>query len=210
MVYTICTLLLAIALLLGSCAAKSAGTGREDRTGFLFDACKNSCGGCTNQQSCTNGGLFGNRGCCWSTSTLTCLAPGLLLGSDVLNCGACNRVCSTNNIPLPLCSAGQCTGVCRPGFGDCDNNKWLNGCETNIRNSPVHCGRCGNPCVFPNSVPRCTNGICSIGSCRPGFGNCDARQANGCETNIRTNVRNCGACGTVCNPAQTCQNGRCI
>jgi hypothetical protein len=106
-----------------------SGTGREDRTGFLFDACKNSCGGCTNQQSCTNGGLFGNRGCCWSTSTLTCLAPGLLLGSDVLNCGACNRVCSTNNIPLPLCSAGQCTGVCRPGFGDCDNNKWLNGCE---------------------------------------------------------------------------------
>jgi hypothetical protein len=40
-------------------------------------------------------------------------------------------------------------------------------------------------------------GICTP-SCAPGHANCDKDSKNGCELDIRSDVANCGACGTVC------------
>src|SRR5262249_9846690 len=47
----------------------------------------------------------------------------------------------------------------------------------------------------------------------PGFDNCDANSANGCEANLNTDVTNCGTCGNACpsGPHSTanCNNGTC-
>jgi len=46
----------------------------------------------------------------------------------------------------------------------------------------------------------CTGGNCGIASCWANYGDCDGLVANGCETDLRTSVTNCGACGNVCPP----------
>lgn len=78
--------------------------------------------------------------------------------------------------------------------------------------SAAHCGACGRACAVPNATPRCTAGVCGIGSCATGFADCDRGAANGCEVNANTDVGNCGACGTRCsfpNGAAACIGGRC-
>lgn len=51
-------------------------------------------------------------------------------------------------------------------------------------------------------------------ACPSGFENCDANNANGCETNIASDVNNCGDCDYVCldppNGTAGCQDGNCI
>ncbi len=77
---------------------------------------------------------------------------------------------------------------------------------TDIRN----CGACGRACPsVANGTPVCTAGICSF-ACLSGWANCDGNRANGCETNLTTDIRNCGTCGTVCPVGQACSNGRCV
>ena len=41
-------------------------------------------------------------------------------------------------------------------------------------------------------------GVCALGACDGSYGNCDGNPANGCETDLRTTVTSCGACGRAC------------
>lgn len=148
--------------------------------------------------SCTTDG-----GC--ETNTMT----------DERNCGRCGMVCRdpggvTANTVFG-CHDGQCTRACVGGFGNCDSNP-DNGCETNIRTHAAHCGRCGAACSLANATPVCRDGVCAIGTCNPGFDHCDTNVANGCETDIRTNLMNCGSCGRSCmlaNATARCVGGMC-
>lgn len=73
------------------------------------------------------------------------------------------------------------------------------------------------PCNVPNATPHCDqNGVCAIASCNVGFDNCDKGQFNenatGCETNIQSDIENCGACGSDCTvngPNWQCVFGTC-
>jgi hypothetical protein len=47
--------------------------------------------------------------------------------------------------------------VCTAGWGNCDGNAKLNGCETNVYTSSSNCGTCGNVCA--------TGSYCSTGTC---------------------------------------------
>jgi hypothetical protein len=78
------------------------------------------------------------------------------LNNDADNCGGCRVVCSPNNIPARQCSAGSCTGMCAPGFADCNNNRQTDGCETSLTTTQ-NCGACGNAC---NPGQLCVNGAC--------------------------------------------------
>ena len=51
---------------------------------------------------------------------------------------------------------------------------------------------------------------CSAAGCQcaPGFGNCDAREENGCETDVAGNPLHCGGCGYECLTG-TCDEGTC-
>jgi len=131
--------------------------------------------------------------------------------TDPNNCGTCGTVCSFANA-TGTCASGVCqVGSCNAGFANCDGNG-ANGCEINTATSVNNCGACGNVCSFANATATCAGGACSIGSCNPGFANCDGNSANGCEINTATSVNNCGACGNVCtfaNGSGGCFSGTC-
>src|SRR5436189_117334 len=61
-----------------------------------------------------------------------------------------------------------------------------------------NCGACGMSCMTPNAGAACVNGQCTAGMCRAGWGDCNNSPADGCETNLRTDVKNCSACGMTC------------
>ena len=120
----------------------------------------------------------------------------IFLPTNVLNCGACNHVCSAPANGKPVCSNNTCDFNCLPGFhrvGDL--------CE---RNSVVEC--CGDACVSctsgVNSTAVCTwsdagsDFVCGC-ECTGGWGNCDSACYNGCETPLDT-VVNCGECRNEC------------
>ena len=135
-------------------------------------------------------------------------------GADASNCGACNKVCSPNNMAAVTCSGGVCNGACAAGFADCDGNKQTNGCEKNITADTANCGGCGKVCSANNVSPvTCSSGVCS-GSCVGAFLDCDNnKQTNGCEVNPATDANNCSGCGVVCSNShmatRTCSAGVC-
>jgi len=52
-------------------------------------------------------------------------------------------------------------------------------------------------------------GVCGLGTCNAGFGDCNGMPADGCEVNLATNNANCGACGNVCTGGNVCKQGTC-
>jgi len=58
------------------------------------------------------------------------------------------------------------------------------------------------------------NGVCGVGACATGFGDCNGRGDDGCEARLNDDPANCGACANACpTPANataaTCAAGRC-
>ncbi len=52
---------------------------------------------------------------------------------------------------------------------------------TDLMLDPGNCGKCGVSCVIPHATPGCAAGVCAVGSCDPGWVDCDADVQNGCE-----------------------------
>jgi hypothetical protein len=179
------------------------------------------CGGCNMACSTNNITPLCAAGVCSGPCTggfLDCnnnkLSDGCEIdpANDVLNCGGCRTACSMNNITA-ACVAGSCeSGVCLSGFDDCNTNKRLDGCETNILTDPANCGGCGTKCVAANSAGACTGGVC-VCACNPGFADCnlDHCTTDGCEVNLLTDNANCGTCGNACTvPSTSCRLGACV
>lgn len=88
--------------------------------------------------------------------------------ADTLNsansCGGCGLTC-----PLPgpnqlsSCKKGLCEVACAEGFGDCNGDP-TDGCETDLRVHPQHCGACGVACDLALGQP-CIEGKCLVGPC---------------------------------------------
>lgn len=131
--------------------------------------------------------------------------------TDPTQCGDDCKPCVTPNA-TPACTGGVCVvAQCNPGFANCNTNA-ADGCEINTKNDPLNCGTCGNVCMIANGTPACNNGTCAVGTCNPGWADCDGDVTNGCETNTGADVNNCGVCGKVCNlPNATaaCTGGIC-
>ncbi|MEZ4405981.1 MAG: hypothetical protein R3A52_05850 [Polyangiales bacterium] len=128
--------------------------------------------------------------------------------TSLLHCGACRAACEVAN-GTGACAAGACTvSACNEGFGDC-NGAVADGCETDTRVTPAHCGACGTACAIPaNASPVCAASTCGLGACDAGFADCDMNPANGCEVDTRTTLANCGACGAACAPSNA--TGACV
>ncbi|MBI3202542.1 MAG: hypothetical protein HYZ29_13460 [Myxococcales bacterium] len=142
------------------------------------------------------------------------------LTGDKNHCGDCATDCVASKGPGWICSAGVCeVNECCPTGAtscltrrDCDGNK-ANGCEVDVATDVGNCKTCGNGCDLANAQEACSQEVCVVTTCVSGFANCDANDANGCETNINSgNKLNCGACGKACNEnhaSATCQGGSC-
>jgi hypothetical protein len=154
--------------------------------------------GCNGSRACPAG-----QSCCGGA----CVDPQ----SSTAHCGACGTVCTAANA-TPACLNGTCgVGRCDPGFASCDGDG-ANGCEANTLRDTTNCGGCGQRCApRANSVATCEAGRCAW-ACEPGFADCDADPANGCEAQLATSDVHCGACGRRCelpNAGARCAGGVC-
>ncbi|MEZ4394775.1 MAG: hypothetical protein R3A48_27180 [Polyangiales bacterium] len=179
--------------------------------------CANACSFANASATCSNGRCalgtcnsgFGN---CDGIAENGCETN---LNTSVGNCRTCGNVCTTTTPGLvPVCTAGTCgtaLGTCPAGTADC-NAMAGDGCEVNTSTSLANCGACGQACSRANAAQTCTGGVCVLGACNTGFGNCDGDAVNGCETNTRTSITHCGGCGRPCffaNATATCTNSVC-
>ena len=134
----------------------------------------------------------------------TCPSSAFLCDVNLLadrnNCGECGRRCPVINGTEFECVEGSCQMKCglNPRRADCDGVV-DNGCETMLH-SDQNCGGCGiactdpdKPCVEKPSGPSCG---CSLGQlyCY------DAFFGKKSCVDPKSNDKNCGACGTICNP----------
>jgi hypothetical protein len=121
--------------------------------------------------------------------------------SDINNCGFCGVVCNGGgpHTTGAACVNGMCALACVNGYADCDKMS-NDGCEAVVQNDINNCGGCGVPCTKGANVASvtCTNAMCGIGSCNPGFNDCDMQYADGCEANFTNDPNNCGGCGMKC------------
>ncbi|MBL8916930.1 MAG: hypothetical protein JNM17_39870 [Archangium sp.] len=144
--------------------------------------------------------------------------------NTLAHCGGCNQACAPANA-TPRCNAGMCQiQSCNANYQNC-NGTQSDGCEVNTTNNISHCGACNSPCNLPNAVPICSNSLCTIGACLPGFINLNNTALDGCEYqctvtnngveacdgadndcdgtvdegfNLSTDINNCGMCGRAC------------
>ncbi len=153
--------------------------------GQCVDACAAIGAPCQANQTCCDvgGGVFA----CRSTST------------DMLNCGACGRACSSTG--ANACLNGQC--ACGSG-AECSGGRTCcsNSCK-DTTSDVYNCGSCGNACGVGLT---CSGGQCMCGGTACGFG--ESCCGNYCA-NLVTDTSNCGECGNNCGTGNGCSNGDC-
>ncbi|AKU95529.1 Tryptophan synthase alpha chain [Labilithrix luteola] len=134
--------------------------------------------------------------------------------SDPKNCGGCGVECGAEEYCMVVDQRPTC--VC-PCGASCFN----------LSDDIDNCGACGFACpgdprsakmaATPNGDPDpahgrpvCVTGICDY-KCSANWGDCDSNIDNGCETDLRRDPHNCGACGVRCEgvEGQACIDGKC-
>lgn len=129
------------------------------------------------------------------------------LRASAAHCGSCGSACAARPSATAVCVDGACGFTCSTGAADCDGDA-TNGCEATLATNAAHCGACGRACSVANATAACVGGMCAVGACASGFGDCDGDAANGCERGLTTDAANCGACGRVCSPTNA--TGACV
>ena len=214
----------------GACTVDACQPPFEDCDGDPKNGCEtntssdpNSCAGCGKVCPAVNGAPY----CAGSVCQITC-AEGFAdcdgdrgngcetnTTKDVTNCGGCGKVCDGKN-GTPWCKDGNC-GIsnCPAGLGDCNGDP-ADGCEVDLTRDAGNCKTCGTACVVASGIGACVASACKIDSCALGHADCDPAApggyTNGCETNVETDLVNCGKCGQACsitNATAKCDVGSC-
>lgn len=92
-------------------------------------------------------------------------------------------------------------------------------CGTDLSRDANNCGACGNKCLAYKPIhmtSRCVESACALECYNEAtfFGstdwrNCNGRVDDGCEVEVTSDPKNCGACGNACTPGTACINGKC-
>ncbi len=129
----------------------------------------------------------------------------VFLLNDPDNCGACGAHCSASNMATRTCAGFVCNGTCQSGFGDCNNDKQLDGCETSLVSDSHNCGSCGHVCATDQT---CNNGVCSGGTqtCTDGTP-CSTGMPGACAQGVTVCVGGVATCvGSVQPVPEICGN----
>jgi hypothetical protein len=185
--------------------------------------------------TCTEG--YCQNGSC-STRSYADFCEGIQAAQFTLSGSTCVRVanayCATTDSDNG--NNKSIAGICRERYGDCSGGKCPfvisreDTCTSGLLLTEYYIGtRQSNPIleggvVHYDTIYVCDsitidcgdgaskNGYCTAGTCLSCTGtmrNCNGNAADACETNINTDVSNCGSCGTVCSSG-VCTNGACV
>jgi hypothetical protein len=126
---------------------KGAGAGGASGSGTFTAGSATSVGsgGASTHSAATTGSGGGMSSSAASTSG----------GGGGVPCSA-NMTCALAHA-MASCVQGQCViDSCAAGYDDCDMMP-ADGCETQLKTDPMHCGSCMNPCQAGHS---CMGGMC--------------------------------------------------
>ena len=130
--------------------------------------------------------------------------------ADATHCGeTCTETCSrtSTNRCVGVCTCGAGSGPCADPTPSCcpgpDGRPEGFSCVS--LQTPEHCGACQTACPLrPQTSPGCVSSTCRY-ACLDGFRNCnggtpetEGGDADGCETRVDDDPRNCGRCGRSC------------
>jgi hypothetical protein len=128
---------------------------------------------------------------------------------SLIDCGGCGVTCDRSNA-TPSCSGDVChIETCDALWDDC-NITDADGCEASLE-TVTDCNACATPCTRANATAECPGGTCRILACDQYWDDCNAADADGCETSLET-LTDCGACGVLCDYAGAqlmCPQGLC-
>ena len=117
-------------------------------------------------------------------------------------CGGGTVVCGSVNT-LACTTVGNATSeTCDAQDNDCDG---LIDETFDLDSDALNCGSCGTICAEPaGTVSACVAGIRAVTDCIDDtYEDCDGVLSNGCETDLLNDDNNCGACGNVCDLANS-------
>lgn len=149
--------------------------------------------------SCPEGQYCGPSGMCEPGCDADDDCPGMstcdLDANQCVGCGG-DQDCALGTV----CVGGSC----EPGCNDQQPCQMGFTCCTGTCVDPLvdldHCGGCDNACPdLDNAEDVCVDGMCGLGMCDDGFGNCNGNIADGCETN--------GSCACEPGEMQSCYTG---
>lgn len=128
------------------------------------------------------------------------------------NCGGCGVKCTDPEKPCVMTSTGAYACGCSGSDIACDANGFIYCLDP--RKDNENCGACGLACdptnggapTYPNTYYGCMDRQCGRLKCSEGWGDCNGRQDDGCETDL-TGDDNCNVCGNVCPTGQSCHRG---
>ena len=157
---------------------------------------------CSPSGSCVDGCIPAAPNC--PSGDQCCSMLCIDINSDLSNCGACGRACSSAHVTTPGCNTKLCAPTCATGWADCNHPVAPNaddGCETNLYD-PAHCGACGAAaCNLAHATADCPAGSCTVKSCNANFFDCDASAGNGCECPGKDSGAGGCCAGGVCQTA---------
>ena len=147
-----------------------------------------------------------------------CAKPVLLIGTPIEDASASSPGftppeedggSSGQPVPtVPMCVATECPhpyATCARAGGFPPYQ-----CETNLLIDDSNCGACENACPSASSFPELNMEThCIDGTCHPACSlehiDCNNNiDLDGCEADISSDPKNCGACGKACAPGQPC------
>ena len=195
----------------GACALDCGG-GTTMCPGAMGPTCADTkvdpanCGACG--KACAPGELCGAGACVTSCGggTTACGQSCIDVAHDPNHCGGCDKACPNAPNAKAYCVDATCGLACVTDFGDC-NDLSADGCEKPLTTTD-DCGGCGAKCALLNATPACVSGACVVKTCTLGFADCD-KDGKSCETNLASDVKNCGACGMKCLANEVCSDMKC-
>jgi hypothetical protein len=121
-------------------------------------------------------------------------------------------VCCAQGSPIPFVPGQPVAGDAGGATGDTGSDgTGAAGTSGSAGSGGEETIACKETCTLEHASASCVDGFCELDECDPGWGDCDGRTANGCETGLYS-LDDCGACGEKCeadNASAVCNEGVC-